>query len=216
MTKIKKTTVIVWVLTGLLVIIALSFAVLAFTSKTTGQVGQQKSKNEDMSNDSYHSQHDMTKPTFSDIDFAQKMILLSQQMAKIGITAEMKSANPEIVAMAKKLATEEKATSSGYVEQLNTLDETYKNLSDFPQTDGHDQYPSFQGLASIRALTAYESMEGQALDDEYVRLIIEHHKGVLELAKMYNKKMRYDKMVNLLNDTERQYTANLRELEKLK
>lgn len=157
---------------------------------------------------------DPNKHDFFDVDFAQKMIMHHQQgieMADILLTS---STNQDIRAMATGMRTQQIAAESQYKAWLDEWNETYTNLADFPQMDGHDMYPSYPGLVSATSLSKLKSAAGLDLDALFIALMTQHHDGGIQTSEMSNK-LQYGKLIDFKDKVFADYKIELQEMEKV-
>lgn len=122
------------------------------------------------------SEHD-----YQDIDFAKKMIIVDQQAMQIADLGMQRTSDTRIKDLSSKLYAESKSDSQQYIAWLTEWKETYLNLSDFPEMEGHDMYPTYSGLVELSEIRQIEGLKGEDFDTAFLRLIIKHLEGVIEL-----------------------------------
>lgn len=157
---------------------------------------------------------DSTKHDFFDVDFAQKMIVHHQQGIEMADAVLASSSNQAIRTMATDMRKQQVDAESQYKAWLNEWDETYRNLSDFPQMDGHDMYPSYPGLVSAAKLTTLKSATGADQDQLFIELMKEHHNGGIQTGEM-SKKLQYGKLIEFKDKILAEYKVELQEMEKV-
>ena len=106
-------------------------------------------KNEKPANPNEHS--------YMDIDFARKMIVHNQQGIQMADIAKKNAQSEQVRQLAASISEELSNDTKQYIDWLTVWKETYFNLSDFPQMEGHDMYPTHPGMASLGDLRALES-----------------------------------------------------------
>jgi uncharacterized protein (DUF305 family) len=133
-----------------------------------------------------------------DADFAKKMIVHNQQGIQIADLAKERATNGQVRAVAAAISTELSAETEQYIAWLTEWKEVYLNLSDFPQMEGHDMYPTYPGMASLGELDALKGATGSSVDEQFLRLMVKHHEGADEMAKSIPvETMQFGKMIEL-------------------
>lgn len=205
-----------WILAIALAVIAVGLTLYAVFFTVNGvSAPSQKNKNQNQSKIEGHEQHDTSTFNVFDTDFAQKMVVLSQQATEISTVAELQAQNSNIKVIASKLSREQSSAATSYIELLTGMKQDYQNLSDFPQTDGHDMYPSYPGIATMLELTRYRERQGAEVDKEYLRLMVRHYEETLDTINSSSRKIQYEKTIKLQAATKKSYEANLKELKAL-
>lgn len=153
---------------------------------------------------------------YMDVDFARKMIVHNQQGIQMADIAKKNSTNEEIRQIATLISEELSSDTAQYANWLKEWKETYFNLSDFPQMDGHDMYPTHPGMATLSELSALEAATGASIDEQFLRLMIIHHEGAKELAdsSMYDD-MQFGKMIDLKTKTLKRQAEEIRVMKQL-
>lgn len=160
---------------------------------------------------------DPTKHSYSDTDFARKMIVYNQQAMELANLVQHGGSDSDVSALAKEITETHGRTADKYANWLKGWGETYQNLSDFPKTDGHDAYPTFTGLAAAYELQKMTEMSKDELEKEFVRLILQHHEGALEHIKnMGGDKLQYGEMKEFLKTDTEHYTKEVKSITNLK
>lgn len=173
-------------------------------SKTT----QAASKSKKPSNPNEHS--------YIDVDFARKMIVHNQQGVQMADIAKKNATSEEVRQLAALISEELSSNTKKYIDWLNDWKETYFNLSDFPEMEGHDMYPTHPGMASLGDLKALESATGSLVDELFLRLMITHHEGANEMSKLgYLDDMQFGQMISLKNETLKKRAEEVRIMKQL-
>ncbi len=159
-------------------------------------------------------QLDPNEHDFFDVDFAQKMIVHHQQGIEMADAVLASSANQEMRAMATEMRQQQVNAEAQYKAWLDEWGETYTNLADFPQMDGHDMYPSYPGLVSATRLGTLKSASANDVDTLFVELMKEHHSGGIDTSKMSNK-LQYGKLIEFKDKVAADYEVELQEMEKV-
>ena len=173
-------------------------------SKTT----QAASKSKKPSNPNEHS--------YIDVDFARKMIVHNQQGVQMADIAKKNATSEEVRQLAALISEELSSNTKKYIDWLNDWKETYFNLSDFPEMEGHDMYPTHPGMASLGDLKALESATASLVDELFLRLMITHHEGANEMSKLgYLDDMQFGQMISLKNETLKKRAEEVRIMKQL-
>ena len=159
---------------------------------------------------------DPEEHNFTDVDFARKMIVHSQQGIQIADIAKKNATNEEVRQLAASISDELSSNTKKYIGWLNGWKETYFNLSDFPEMEGHDMYPTHPGMASLSDLGALESATGGSVDELFLQLMIAHHEGANEMSKLgYLDNMQFGQMISLKNETLKKQADEVRAMKQL-
>lgn len=151
-----------------------------------------------------------------DVDFARKMIVHNQQGVQMADIAKKNATSEEVRQLAALISEELSSNTKKYTEWLNEWKETYFNLSDFPEMEGHDMYPTHPGMASLSDLRELESATGSSVDKLFLRLMITHHEGANEISNAeYLKGMQFGQMINLKNKTVKKQTEEIQTMKQL-
>ncbi len=173
-------------------------------NKTTQSVGESKKP----SNPNGHS--------YIDIDFARKMIVHNQQGIQMADIAKKNAASAQVRQLATSISEELSNNTKQYIDWLTKWKETYFNLSDFPEMEGHDMYPTHPGMASLIDLGALESATGGSVDELFLQLMIAHHEGANEMSKLgYLDNMLFGQMISLKNETLKKQADEVRAMKQL-
>lgn len=153
---------------------------------------------------------------YIDVDFAQKMIVHNQQGVQMADIAAKNATSGEVRRLAVSISEELSANTTQYIDWLTKWKEIYFNLSDFPEMDGHDMYPTHPGMASLSDLATLKSATGGSVDELFLRLMITHHEGSNEIANAeYLKGMQFGEMVHLKNETLKRQTREIEIMKRL-
>lgn len=136
---------------------------------------------------------------YIDVDFAQKMIVQSQQGIQISNLATKNATSEDVRNIAVQMSKELTVSVSAYSGWLDNWKIPYENLVDFPAMDGHDMYPTYPGMSSASEINMLESTDGATLDQQFLKLMILHHTGAIEMETNdpAYKGMEYGPMITL-------------------
>lgn len=172
------------------------------------EMTQRVSKSEKKANPEEHN--------FTDVDFARKMIVHNQQGIQIADIAKKNATSEEVRQLSASISEELSSNAKKYTDWLNEWKETYFNLSDFPEMEGHAMYPTLPGLASLSDLRELESATGSSVDKLFLRLMITHHEGANEISNAeYLKGMQLGQIINLKNRTVKKQTEEIQIMKQL-
>jgi uncharacterized protein (DUF305 family) len=151
-----------------------------------------------------------------DAGFAKKMLVHSQQGVEMASIASKNAASEDV----RQLATSVREALSSDIKQytgwLNEWNEPYTNLSDFPEMDGHDMYPTYPGMASYGDITSLEAATGNTVDDMFLRLMIAHHDGAAQMASSIEfKEMQFGELIKLKNETLKKQAEEIQRMKQL-
>lgn len=165
------------------------------TSAPKDKTPPRASKNEKAVNPKEHS--------YTDVDFAQKMIVHNQQGIQMADIAKKNTPSEEVRQIAARISEELSNDTKQYIDWLTEWKETYLNLSDFPEMEGHDMYPTQPGMASLGELRALETATGASVDEQFLRLMVAHHEGANEMASdnLAFKNMQFGQMIDFKTKT---------------
>lgn len=119
---------------------------------------------------------------YADIDFAQKMIVHNQQGIQMAEIAKQRAVSEEVRTLAATISDGLTRDSEQYTSWLNTWGERYFNLSDFPEMDGHDMYPTLPGMATYSQMSVLTAASGSEVDKMFLQMATARHEGVIEMA----------------------------------
>jgi uncharacterized protein (DUF305 family) len=159
-------------------------------------------------------QPDPNDHDFFDVDFAQKMIVHHQQGIELTKAVIANSSNQSVRELATGIRTNQEEAEKQYKAWLEEWGEEYTNLSDFPQMDGHDMYPSYPGLVSATDLSKLQTLRGAEADTMFITLMKEHHEEALMMKDM-GSKLQYGKLIDFKDKVFADYETELQEMEKV-
>lgn len=153
---------------------------------------------------------------YMDTDFAKKMIVHNQQGIQMADIAKKNASDDKVRQLAVRISDELTSDTKQYINWLTEWKETYFNLSDFPEMEGHDMYPTHPGMASLSDLGALESATGGSVDELFLQLMIAHHEGANEMSKLgYLDNMQFGQMISLKNETLKKQADEVRAMKQL-
>jgi uncharacterized protein (DUF305 family) len=151
-----------------------------------------------------------------DAGFAKKMLVHSQQGVEIAEIARKNAASEEVRQLAASISETLSNDTEQYTKWLTEWDEPYSNLSDFPEMDGHDMYPTYPGMATYGDLAMLKAATGSAVDEMFLRLMIAHHEGAAQMADSIEfNEMQYGELIDLKNETLKRQAEEIQKMKQL-
>ena len=112
-----------------------------------------------------------------DIQFAQLMIPHHQQAVELAAMVPDRSTNPDVIALAAKVASEQQpeiSTMKALLLQWNVNLESHES--------GHAGM-AMQGMVDDATMVKLDSLKGGDFDTLWLQAMISHHQGAIEMAK---------------------------------
>ena len=150
---------------------------------------------------------------FFDVDYAQKKLIHHQLGAMIADKAKTDATKPEIRQLAEQVSSQETERASVYAALLTSWNESYLNITDFPETGGCNGYPTFSGMLPHLDVGKYRLSSGESVDTTFLTLLIEHHKKATDLVKLEGAKIGYGELVKLQIASQAEYKAETKTFE---
>ena len=167
------------------------------------------------------TQTKVTKPRdpkthdFSDVDYAQKKLIHHQLGAMIADKAKIDATRPEIRQLAEQVSSQETERANVYTALLTSWEESYLNITDFPETGGCNGYPTFSGMLPHLDVGKYRLSSGKSVDTAFLTLLIEHHKKATDLVKLEGAIIGFGELVKLRDTSQKEYKAEISTFERL-
>ena len=174
MSRIKKVTICGLIVGGLIasgVVYYLSGQRDQATTKISGQDASKQDRKQEKS----------LEHNYQNVDFAKKMILVDQQAMQIAEMGSQKMADIKIKELATKIYASSESNSQAYTSLLDEWNEEHLNLSDFPEMEGHDMYPTFPGMIKLSEIQRLKDLSGSSFEKSFLELMNTHHKEVIEM-----------------------------------
>lgn len=169
-----KKTLYSFILVGFIAVITVYY----FVDKTKNSNANNSAPVVSQTNDEASKQNEAT---FEDIDFAKKMILIDQQTMQIAGFALQKTTNVQVKNISATIYADSLSDSRTYILLLKAWNEPYLNLSDYPQQEGHDKYPTFPGMSALSQVQELQDSQEASFDQSYVKFMINRHKKIVEI-----------------------------------
>lgn len=152
---------------------------------------------------------------FSDVDYAQKKLIHHQLGAMIADKAKTDATKPEIRQLAEQVSSQETERANVYAALLTSWNESYLNITDFPETGGCNGYPTFSGMLPHLDVGKYRLSSGESVDTTFLTLLIEHHKKATDLVKLEGAIIGFGELVKLREASQKEYKAEISTFETL-
>ena len=146
---------------------------------------------------------------FSDVDYAQKKLIHHQLGAMIADKAKTDATKPEIRQLAEQVSSQETERANVYAALLTSWNESYLNITDFPETGGCNGYPTFSGMLPHLDVGKYRLSSGESVDTTFLTMLIEHHKKATDLVKLEGAKIGFGELVELQKVSQAEYKAEI-------
>ena len=146
---------------------------------------------------------------FSDVDYAQKKLIHHQLGAMIADKAKTDATKPEIRRLAEQVSAQETERANVYAALLTSWNESYLNITDFPETGGCNGYPTFSGMLPHLDVGKYRLSSGESVDTTFLTMLIEHHKKATDLVKLEGAKIGFGELVELQKVSQAEYKAEI-------
>lgn len=152
---------------------------------------------------------------FSDVDYAQKKLIHHQLGAMIADKAKTDATKTEIRRLAEQVSAQETERANVYAALLTSWNESYLNITDFPETGGCNGYPTFSGMLPHLDVGKYRLSSGESVDTAFLTLLIEHHKKATDLVKLEGAIIGFGELVKLRDTSQKEYKAEISTFERL-
>jgi uncharacterized protein (DUF305 family) len=115
-----------------------------------------------------------------DVMFAQMMIPHHQQAVTLTALVPDRSTNPDLIALAAKIAGEQQPEIGGMRALLTQWD---VKTAEMPHESGHAGM-AMQGMINDATMIKLDSLKGADFDTLWLQSMINHHQGAIEMAKV--------------------------------
>jgi len=115
-----------------------------------------------------------------DVMFAQMMIPHHEQAIELTALVPDRSTNPDLIALAAKVAGEQQPEIGGMRALLTQWD---ANAAEMPHESGHAGM-AMQGMIDDATMVKLDSLKGAEFDTLWLQAMINHHQGAIEMAKV--------------------------------
>jgi uncharacterized protein (DUF305 family) len=112
----------------------------------------------------------------ADVTFAQSMIPHHRQAVEMAQLAADRAEDPRVLDLASRI---EGAQDPEIAEMTGWLEDWDE---DVPDEGGHDDMSGMSGMMSSEDMDALEAASGAEFDEMFLTMMIEHHRGAVEMA----------------------------------
>ncbi len=197
------------ILLGGLLILAISG--VAYTTQPVQRLIKQKSA-PPVAKTAPTIQRDPNQYDVLDVEYAKKKILHHQLAAILADKAKTDAIRPEVRKLAEQISVEETARANVYITMLTEWNESYDNITDFPEVNGCHGYPTFSGMLPYQEVGKYRLSTGEDVDKTFFEIMIAHHDGNKELAEIEGRHVAYGKLITLRDASLREYDEQGKQL----
>ncbi|KPI07560.1 protein of unknown function DUF305 [Actinobacteria bacterium OK074] len=154
-----------------------------------------------------------------DVSFAQGMIPHHQQavtMAALAADRASSSQVKELAARIEKAQGPEISTMTGWLKAWGEdVPDASASDSSMPGMDHSSGMSSMPGMMTDADMAGLEKMSGTDFDKMFLTMMVEHHKGAVEMATTEKQKGRYGAATSMADDIVSTQTAEIKEMNKL-
>lgn len=112
----------------------------------------------------------------ADVTFAQDMIPHHRQAVEMAQLATDRAQDPRVLDLASRIEGAQDPEITQMTGWLEDWDE------DVPEAGGHEGMTGMTGMMSAEDMDALEAASGAAFDEMFLTMMIEHHRGAVEMA----------------------------------
>jgi uncharacterized protein (DUF305 family) len=134
-----------------------------------------------------HATHETDKPVVTgepagfnadDVSFATNMIPHHQQALELSALVPDRSTNSELIALANQI-------SAAQEPEIKTLRVFLVQWNENPEdsTGGHQGHGAMAGMVDEATMTKLQTLSGAEFDTLWLKSMISHHEGAIEMAK---------------------------------
>ncbi|WP_374982735.1 DUF305 domain-containing protein [Streptomyces fradiae] len=150
----------------------------------------------------------------ADVTFAQGMIVHHRQAVMMSEMAESHGASDQVKTLAEKIEKEQEPeieTMSGWLRSWG------EEVPEGAGMDGmhHSPMPGMPGMMDGRRMDELRGMSGEAFDTMYLDMMIEHHRGAIEMAETEKREGVFDPAKDLADQIITTQSAEITQMEKL-
>ena len=188
-------------------LVAVLAAVAAATALTSCSTAAKEEHGTDAS--SATSTEQTASHNEDDVMFAQMMIPHHQQAIELTALVPDRSTNPDLIALASKIAGEQQPEIGGMRALLLQWD---VNPAEMPHESGHAGM-AMQGMIDDATMVKLDSLKGADFDILWLQSMISHHQGAIEMAKI---EIADGKNVDMITVAKNIVTAQQAEIDQMK
>lgn len=114
-------------------------------------------------------------------DFPKQLLVHTQQAVELADIELARGQSPALRRTAEEFRQTRAKELSDIIALLNDWNEPYQELKDFPQHDGHDMYPSYDGMATLSQMNEMKTMPARGVDERFLDLMNRSVDGSLRI-----------------------------------
>ena len=148
----------------------------------------------------------------ADVGFAEEMIQHHRQAVDMAELADSRAVSPEV----KELATKIKGAQDPEIETMSGwLTAWGEKVPEDMAGMGHDMGSGMPGMMSADDMADLEKASGAAFDEKFLKLMVEHHEGAVEMAETEKTEGKYGPAIDLAEDVITAQTAEIEQMNKM-
>ena len=154
----------------------------------------------------------------ADVDFATDMILHhSQALTMVDIAAPREDLSPQLAALLEEIRT---AQTQEAEQMTDWLEEWGQPVPNNPRSHGGMEHgeegdAEMPGMMSEDQMAELEDTSGDAFEQRWLQMMIEHHEGAIEMAETEASDGEFPDTVDLAEDIASAQAAEIDRMEKL-
>lgn len=148
-----------------------------------------------------------------DVDFAKKKLIHHQLAVLIADKAKSDAVSAEVRQLADQVSSRESQRANMYAALLTSWNETYMNITDFPEVNGCNGYPTFPGMLPHLNVGEYRLSDGKNVDSKFFSLLIEHHTRAADLMEFEGERIGYSELLKLSEASQTEYELEISTLQ---
>ncbi|WP_432187131.1 DUF305 domain-containing protein [Streptomyces sp. Tue6028] len=178
--------------------------------------------------DGGHSDHSAASPSASadpaagphnaqDVSFAQGMIPHHRQAVEMAALASRRAASAEVEDLAariEKAQDPEITTMTGWLRSWGEKVPAAGSAASMPGMD-HSGHSGMSGMMSTKDMAALKAASGKEFDTMFLTMMVEHHKGAVEMAGTEKAKGRSGPATSMADDIITAQNAEITEMNEL-
>ena len=161
------------------------------------------------------TQAESSERSFADLDFARKSLLYHQLAAWFAEKAISDASTSEVRRIAEEIYSRETEKAAAFAALLTTWNESYVNLTDFPEANGCLGYPTFTGMSPHAEVASYRASKGMEVDSRFLALLLAHHQKGSTLSEIEGRAVRQRDLVLLKPSSLEGYQGEIELIESL-
>ncbi len=156
-----------------------------------------------------------TSASFNDADvtFAQDMIPHHRQATEMATLADGRSETPEVLDLANQIIAAQQPEIDTMTGWLTSWDE--KVPSDMGTGDMEGMDSDMPGMMSGDEMASLETSTGADFDRQFLTMMVEHHRGAIEMAQVEEADGAYVHAVDLAKKIQEDQAAEIATMERL-